>query len=171
MFYTHQSLCRNVCGFDALFYSHPRVCFLYIAFCISLKYLKIYICRKKGLNSRIKIFLLSAICFQFIVSTAYWTVGVAELFIKVKGYFVNRSPENVPNIQFISLWNSVALVNVSRTIMSPNLSILNRNTGHQFVFADGVVVWRACALCRQDYGKILIAPIFFLALSLRTSYR
>ncbi len=50
-----------------------------------------------------------------------------------------------------------------------NLSILDENTGHQYVFADGVVVWRAWALCRQEYGKFLIVPIFFLVLTLRTS--
>ena len=35
----------------------------------------------------------------------------------------------------------------------------------QFVFTDGVVVWRAWVLCREDYRKALTVPLLGLIIA------
>ncbi len=39
----------------------------------------------------------------------------------------------------------------------------------QYVLTDGVVVWRAWVICRDESKKLLMAAIVMLILSMRTS--
>ena len=40
----------------------------------------------------------------------------------------------------------------------------------QFVLTDGVVVWRAWVICRDEYRKLLTAPIVMLVLTMCMSF-
>ncbi|KAJ3555768.1 hypothetical protein NM688_g2388 [Phlebia brevispora] len=105
-----------------------------------------HILLKRGLRTRTNFILLASIFTPFITSAAYWVVSIADQIERMRTYFVDRSLRDSTTIlSYATLFNALIFVN--------------------YIFGDGVVVWRAYTLCREDYRKTLIIPTIFLVLT------
>ncbi|THG95345.1 hypothetical protein EW026_g6290 [Hermanssonia centrifuga] len=92
-------------------------------------------------------FLLSAIFIPFVLSSTYWALEVAAQIVRIQTYFINRALRDSRNLtSYVTLFNAITLFN--------------------YVITDAVVVWRAWALCRVNYKKTLLAPVFFLLMTI-----
>ncbi|KAH9168530.1 hypothetical protein EDB89DRAFT_1825901, partial [Lactarius sanguifluus] len=110
-----------------------------------------YIMVKKGLHSLSQKILFGVIVFMFSLSTAYLAVSIADLIILIKTwYLVLDVPDSIgatrPTVDLMDLFNALAVINYALT--------------------DGVVVWRAWVICRDESRKLLIAPIVMLVLTM-----
>ncbi|THG94358.1 hypothetical protein EW026_g7099 [Hermanssonia centrifuga] len=89
--------------------------------------------------------MLSTISFPFVLATAYWTLEVAQEIVRMHTYFIDRSLRYSPNItDYGKLFDSIVLLN--------------------YFSADAVVAWRAWALCRTEYKKVLVLLACMLGL-------
>ncbi|KAI9433155.1 hypothetical protein H4582DRAFT_1008256 [Lactarius indigo] len=109
-----------------------------------------YITMKKGLHSMSQKILFGVIVFMFSLSTAYLAVSIVDLVTLIKTwYLVVDVPDSVgttrPTENLLVLFNALTVINYSLT--------------------DGVVVWRAWTICRDEYRKLLIAPIVMFVLT------
>ncbi|KZV78960.1 hypothetical protein EXIGLDRAFT_783013 [Exidia glandulosa HHB12029] len=104
-----------------------------------------YFIIKRGQRSRAN-WLIWVALFMFLLSSAFWTASVANLFLRYQAYFIAPSPAFARKIDtFSTLANAIILSN--------------------YVLTDGVVVWRAWVLCRHDSGRVLYVPCAFLFLT------
>ncbi|KAH8980070.1 hypothetical protein EDB92DRAFT_307367 [Lactarius akahatsu] len=110
-----------------------------------------YIMVKKGLHSLSQKILFGVIVFMFSLSTAYLAVSIVDLITLIKTwYLVLDVPDSIgttrPTGDLMDLFNALAVINYALT--------------------DGVVVWRAWIICRDESRKLLIAPIVMLMLTM-----
>ncbi|KAI9433163.1 hypothetical protein H4582DRAFT_2101774 [Lactarius indigo] len=108
-----------------------------------------YIMIQKGLRSLSQKVLFGVIVFMFSLSTAYLVVSIVDLIIIIKTWYLVVDPSDVtrsPTETLLTLFNAFAPVNYSLT--------------------DGVVVWRAWIICRDESRKLLRAPIVMLVLTM-----
>ncbi|KAH9027372.1 hypothetical protein EDB85DRAFT_2148513 [Lactarius pseudohatsudake] len=88
---------------------------------------------------------------MFSLSTAYLAVSIVDLITLIKTwYLVLDVPDSIgttrPTVDLMDLFNALAVINYSLT--------------------DGVVVWRAWIICRDESRKLLIAPIVMFVLTM-----
>ncbi|KAH9015144.1 hypothetical protein EDB83DRAFT_2520625 [Lactarius deliciosus] len=91
---------------------------------------------------------------MFSLSTASLAVSIADLIILIKA------------------WYLVTDLSESAGTKSPTEALLvlfNSLTAISYALTDGVVVWRAWVICRDECRKLLTAPIVMLILTMRTS--
>ncbi|PSR77964.1 hypothetical protein PHLCEN_2v7622 [Hermanssonia centrifuga] len=97
------------------------------------------------------------------MSTIYWALQVADLLELIHVYFVDRSLLYSRNVStYATLFNAIILLNVS---FSMRLHGMYLNAWLQYVSTDAVVVWRAWALCKTEYRKVLFIPVVLLCLT------
>ncbi|KAN0137626.1 hypothetical protein V8E53_004677 [Lactarius tabidus] len=90
---------------------------------------------------------------MFSLSTAYLAVSMAILIILIKTWYLildysNSAHETSPTNGLLVLCSDLAVINYALT--------------------DGVVVWRAWVICRDESRKLLIASTLMLVLSMPT---
>ncbi|KAH8980069.1 hypothetical protein EDB92DRAFT_2094657 [Lactarius akahatsu] len=112
-----------------------------------------YIMMKKGLRSLSQKILFGVIVFMFSLSTAYLAVSIADLIILIKTWYLyvglsESAGTNSPTETLLVLFNALAPMNYALT--------------------DGVVVWRAWVICRDECRKLLRALIVMLVLTMLT---
>ncbi|KAI9456052.1 hypothetical protein BJY52DRAFT_609261 [Lactarius psammicola] len=110
-----------------------------------------YITIQKGLRSLSQKILFGVTVFMFSLSTAYLAVSMADLIILIKTWYLVADPSESagtrsPTETLLVLFNALAPINYALT--------------------DGVVVWRAWIICRDESRKLLIAPIVMLVLTM-----
>ncbi|KAH9022351.1 hypothetical protein EDB83DRAFT_85428 [Lactarius deliciosus] len=110
-----------------------------------------YIMMKKGLHSLSQKVLLGVIVFMFSLSTAYLAVSITDLIILIKTWYLvvdvsDSASIKRPTEDLMVLFNALVVINC--------------------VLTDGVVVWRAWTICRDESRKLLIAPIVMLVLTM-----
>ncbi|KAJ7588131.1 hypothetical protein C8J56DRAFT_709292, partial [Mycena floridula] len=98
--------------------------------------------RQRGVKGRAGVTLFVMTIFMFILCSAYWAVSVAHCAFSIlaEGGVSRPTP--------YTLMNALVLIN--------------------YVLADGVVVWRAWILCREEYERLLRVPwvlLFMMSLS------
>ncbi|KAG7093131.1 hypothetical protein E1B28_009414 [Marasmius oreades] len=91
--------------------------------------------------------------FMFFVSTLYWISKLLDLLMHIQSDIIDNKPPSTsisisPLTHFELILGSVVLINYALT--------------------DGVVLWRAWALCSDDYRKWLYVPLFFLCCACTT---
>ncbi|KAJ3929312.1 MAG: hypothetical protein NXY57DRAFT_1017313 [Lentinula lateritia] len=99
-----------------------------------------YIMVQRGFDSLSRKILLGLSTFMYTITTLYMAASIANIIQLIQTLFFGFSTHNITNI--FPLFNAIFLVNYS--------------------LADGVVVWRAWALCRSDHRIAIDACIFFL---------
>ncbi|KAH9052658.1 hypothetical protein EDB87DRAFT_1816244 [Lactarius vividus] len=117
----------------------------------SLIPVSVYIMIQKGLRSLSQKVLFGVIIFMFSLSTAYLAVSIADLITTIKTWYLvvdlsESAGTRSPLETLLVLFNSLAPINYSLT--------------------DGVVVWRAWIICRDESRKLLRAPIVMLVLTI-----
>ncbi|KAK0190541.1 hypothetical protein F5146DRAFT_1044688 [Armillaria mellea] len=100
-----------------------------------------YAMLRRGLRRKSRIFLFAMLVFMFSLSTAYWILTLYGDVNLIATSFLDRVSHDVP----MPLMNAIVLIN--------------------YVLTDGVVVWRAWVICRDEYSKSLIFPLVFLCLT------
>lgn len=110
-----------------------------------------YIMIQKGLHSLSQKILFGVIVFMFSLSTAYLAVSIADLIVLIKTWYLvvdlsESTGTSRPTVNLLVLFNALAVINYSLT--------------------DGVVVWRAWVICRDESRKLLAAPIVMLVLTM-----
>ncbi|KAH8985042.1 hypothetical protein EDB86DRAFT_2390614 [Lactarius hatsudake] len=106
---------------------------------------------QKGLRSPSQKIMFGVIVFMFSLSTAYLGVSMADLIILIKTWYLvidlsNSTGTRSPTETLLVLFNALAPIN--------------------YVLTDGVVVWRAWIICRDECRKLLRAPIVMLVLTM-----
>ncbi|KAH9007863.1 hypothetical protein EDB83DRAFT_2532463 [Lactarius deliciosus] len=115
------------------------------------EFLSAYIMIQKGLRSLSQKVLFGVIVFMFSLSTAYLAVSIADLITIIKTWYLavdlsESAGTRSPMETLLVLFNAFAPINYSLT--------------------DGVVVWRAWIICRDESRKLLRAPIVMLVLTM-----
>ncbi|KAK0189543.1 hypothetical protein F5146DRAFT_629836 [Armillaria mellea] len=109
-----------------------------------------YVMLKRGLRSRSRISLFCMLVFMFSLSTAYWILSLYQIVLIITTSFVHDIP----------------LDEIAFTPGRDEQNVMNALVLLNYVLTDGVVVWRAWVLCRDEYSKSLILPLIFLCLTL-----
>ncbi|EJD54816.1 hypothetical protein AURDEDRAFT_119189 [Auricularia subglabra TFB-10046 SS5] len=92
--------------------------------------------------------LLYCTLFAFSLSAAFWGISVANLLLRIHGFFIRPSVVLAQDLDIYgSVGNAVVLIN--------------------YVITDGIVVWRAWVLCRAESGRALYLPLALFALTCR----
>ncbi|KAH9027371.1 hypothetical protein EDB85DRAFT_111259 [Lactarius pseudohatsudake] len=112
-----------------------------------------YIMMKKGLRSLSQKILFGVIVFMFSLSTAYLAVSIADLIILIKTWYL-----------YVGLSESAGIDSPTETL----LVLFNALAPINYALTDGVVVWRAWVICRDEYRKLLRALIVMLVLTMFT---
>ncbi|KAI0343480.1 hypothetical protein BDW22DRAFT_1344497 [Trametopsis cervina] len=95
---------------------------------------------KQGFRMRPNLVMLAITLFIFAMSTSYWAVSVMSLVSKITGSHMAR------NVVIREVFNAIVLIN--------------------YIFADGVVVWRMRVLCKGQFSKVTMnIPIVMLGLT------
>ncbi|KAH9052655.1 hypothetical protein EDB87DRAFT_1835709 [Lactarius vividus] len=110
-----------------------------------------YLMIQKGLRSPSQKILFGVIVFMFSLSTTYLAVSMADLIILIKTWYLvidlsESTGTRSPTETLLVLFNALAPIN--------------------YVLTDGVVVWRAWIICRDESRKLLRAPIVMLVLTM-----
>ncbi|KAK0209242.1 hypothetical protein DFS33DRAFT_519543 [Desarmillaria ectypa] len=119
-----------------------------------------YVMLKKGLRGESRPLLFFLLVFMFSLSTAYWILSLYQAMDIITTSFVH----------------SIRLDDIAFTY-GRKQDVMNALVLLNYVLTDGVVVWRAWVLCRDEYSKSLILPLVFLCLTLvcfdhnRTAHR
>ncbi|KAH9025923.1 hypothetical protein EDB84DRAFT_1236506, partial [Lactarius hengduanensis] len=108
---------------------------------------------KKGLRSLSQKILFGVIVFMFSLSTAYLAVSIADLIILIKTWYL-----------YVGLSESAGIDSPTETL----LVLFNALAPINYALTDGVVVWRAWVICRDEYRKLLRALIVMLVLTMFT---
>ncbi|KAJ3543108.1 hypothetical protein NM688_g5898 [Phlebia brevispora] len=134
-------------GLDAMYKTYALTFqTLLFGFYIVLVPFSAHVLLKRGFQRGTNVILLTCTFAPFVISAAYWVVSLAEQIERMRTYFVDRSLRDVHSIlTYDTLFNALIYIN--------------------YVFGDGVVVWRAYTLCRYDYRKLLVIPALFLVLT------
>ncbi|KAI9456051.1 hypothetical protein BJY52DRAFT_1151321 [Lactarius psammicola] len=110
-----------------------------------------YIMIQKGLHSLSQKILFGITVFMFSLSTAYLAVSMADLIILIKTWYL-----------FVGLSESAGTRSPTETL----LVLFNALAPINYALTDGVVVWRAWIICRDESRKLLMAPIGMLVLTM-----
>ncbi|KAI9456053.1 hypothetical protein BJY52DRAFT_609362 [Lactarius psammicola] len=110
-----------------------------------------HIMMKKGLHLLSQKILFGIIVFMFSLSTAYLAVSIADLIILIKTWYL-----------FVDLSESTEIRSPTESL----LVLFNALAPISYALTDGVVVWRAWIICRDEYRKMLTAPIVMLILTM-----
>ena len=124
--------------------------------------------RSRRKQSARNLYLLAVILVPFVLSTAYWIIQFVEQMVRIRTYFIHPDERHDRNItHFSTLFNAIILLNVSSYIHLFHTATATHTIHHdiQYIISDSIVVWRAYALCREDYRRILYLPIFLLSLT------
>ncbi|KAH8985038.1 hypothetical protein EDB86DRAFT_3083993 [Lactarius hatsudake] len=105
----------------------------------------------KGLRSLSQKVLFGVIVFMFSLSTAYLAVSIADLITIIKTWYL-----------VVDLSESAG----TRSPMETLLVLFNALAPINYVLTDGVVIWRAWIICRDESRKLLRAPIVMLVLTM-----
>ncbi|KAK0465886.1 uncharacterized protein EV420DRAFT_799027 [Desarmillaria tabescens] len=108
-----------------------------------------FVMLKRGLRGKSRILLFCILVFMFSFSTAYWIVSICQAVYVITISFVHGIP-----------LESIAFSYGEKQDIMNALVLLN------YVLTDGIVVWRAWVICRDEYSKFLILPLVFLCLTL-----
>ncbi|TCD60802.1 hypothetical protein EIP91_009502 [Steccherinum ochraceum] len=103
-----------------------------------------YMMLKKGLRTGTQRLLFWMTITMFVYSTLYLCISIGNLMLFIKGWFLDVEARGSPG-DAIQLFSAIGLIN--------------------YVLTDGVVVWRAWVLCRDDSPRLLGACLFFLSLA------
>ncbi|KAJ3546295.1 hypothetical protein NM688_g5530 [Phlebia brevispora] len=113
---------------------------------------------------RLNKYLLVAILLPFMVSSTYWVIQLTEQLVRVYTFFIEPAKRNNLNLSsYAEMFNAIALINAS-THSQSSMALLT-GLPIQYLVSDGIVVWRAWVLCKEDYKKALMAPMFFITLT------
>ncbi|KAK0465908.1 uncharacterized protein EV420DRAFT_1508721 [Desarmillaria tabescens] len=93
---------------------------------------------------------LAVLVFMFSISTTYWILSLYQDLNLITTSFVHVIPMD----------ETVLIHSQNEQDVMNTLVLLNH------VLTNGVVVWRAWVLCRDEYSKSLILPLVFLCLTL-----
>ncbi|KAJ7595120.1 hypothetical protein C8J56DRAFT_1044823 [Mycena floridula] len=97
---------------------------------------------KEGLKTKVSRWLLALTLFMFLMSTASWYTSIANLVMIIK------QGQDLTDLPF--LFNALTLAN--------------------YIIADGIVLWRAWVLCRDERRKTLFFGVFcFIVASIATT--
>ncbi|KAH8980149.1 hypothetical protein EDB86DRAFT_3088116 [Lactarius hatsudake] len=110
-----------------------------------------YIMIQKGLRSLSQKVLFGVIVFMFSLSTAYLAVTFADLITIIKTWYLAVDPSDSTD---------------TRSPMETLLVLFNAFAPINYSLTDGVVVWRAWIICRDESRKLLRAPIVMLVLTM-----
>ncbi|KAH9018331.1 hypothetical protein EDB85DRAFT_2276660 [Lactarius pseudohatsudake] len=110
-----------------------------------------YIMIQKGFRSLSQKVLFGVIVFMFSLSTAYLAVSIADLITIIKTWYL-----------VVGLSESAG----TRSPMETILVLFNAFAPINYSLTDGVVVWRAWIICRDESRKLLRAPIVMLVLTM-----
>ncbi|KAH9168527.1 hypothetical protein EDB89DRAFT_1574421 [Lactarius sanguifluus] len=110
-----------------------------------------YIMLQKGLRSLSQKVLFGVIVFMFSLSTAYLAVSIADLITIIKTWYL-----------VVDLSESAG----TRSPMETLLVLFNAFAPINYSLTDGVVVWRAWIICRDESRKLLRATIVMLVLTM-----
>ncbi|KAI9456049.1 hypothetical protein BJY52DRAFT_608911 [Lactarius psammicola] len=110
-----------------------------------------YIMIQKGLHSLSQKILFGVIVFMFSLSTAYLAVSIADLIVLIKTWYLvvdlsGSTGTRRPTGELMVLFNALAVINYALT--------------------DGVLVWRAWIICRDESRKLLTTLIGMLVLTM-----
>ncbi|KAH9025928.1 hypothetical protein EDB84DRAFT_1273296 [Lactarius hengduanensis] len=130
--------------FSSLFSTRAHTCSGIYA---SLIPVSAYIMIQKGFRSLSQKVLFGVIVFMFSLSTAYLAVSIADLITIIKTWYLD-----------VDLSESAG----TRSPMETLLVLFNAF----YSLTDGVVVWRAWIICRDESRKLLRAPIVMLVLTM-----
>ncbi|KAH8103609.1 hypothetical protein BXZ70DRAFT_742410 [Cristinia sonorae] len=103
-----------------------------------------YMMLKKGLKTKSRRFLFGMTLAMYAYATLYMVMSTANLILFIKGWFLDIEARG-PHGDAIQLFSAIGLIN--------------------YVLTDGVVVWRAWVLCRDDSRNGLMVSLGFLALA------
>ena len=111
--------------------------------------------------------LLCAILIPFFISTAYWVICFVEQIVRLKYDFGDRSHRyDGSSVDYATLFNVLVLLNVSsEPLCISRMPFSFGSMFRQYIFGDGVLVWRAYALCKLEYARWLLIPLAFLVLT------
>jgi len=115
---------------------------LYGVFAVLLPY-SLYKIRHRKAKVNI---LMKSIIFMFTLSTICWIMTVIAVILRIHAYFVAPSSTN--------LRNSAILITITNAIILVN-----------YIITDGVVVWRAWVLCKDDHPVLVKIPIALLIIT------
>ncbi|KAI0260419.1 hypothetical protein BC834DRAFT_973431 [Gloeopeniophorella convolvens] len=101
-----------------------------------------YIMLRQGVQTAARKFLLGMTICMFTLSTTYWALSVTALIQLIKGWFLPADPSRYNLPSYHQLFSALVLVN--------------------YVMTDGVVVWRAWAICASESRRLLFVSVFFL---------
>ncbi|KAG7447540.1 uncharacterized protein BT62DRAFT_918826 [Guyanagaster necrorhizus] len=101
---------------------------------------------KRGIQGTTRRVLFCMLVFMFSLSTAHWVLSVYHDLDLITSGFVNGIP----------LDNDAASYRRQQCLLMNALALIN------CFLTDGVVVWRAWVLCKQEYPKALMVPIVLL---------
>ncbi len=125
--------------------------------------------RKRGRGTRPKMHILFAILIPFLLSSIYWVLQFASVVVRVQT-FLGLSKQHTLSewTYYMNLFNAIVLINVCSCPSSFRSGIW-RPAVFQYLVSDGVVVWRAWVLCKEEFGKIVFIPVFLFMLMTRKS--
>ncbi|KAG7093128.1 hypothetical protein E1B28_009413 [Marasmius oreades] len=145
---------RATQGIAIMYYAIGITCqtFLYGIY-TSLAIFSIYSMIKTGLKNSMRKYLFIMSIFMFFISTLYWISKLLDLLQKIQNGIIDNNPPSTslttsPITHFELILGSVALMNYALT--------------------DGVVLWRAWAICSDEYRSWLYVPLFFLCCACTT---
>ncbi|KAJ7130815.1 hypothetical protein C8R43DRAFT_662980 [Mycena crocata] len=104
---------------------------------------------KRGLRRRANMVMSIVTISMYLLATAYWAYSVADVVSRVQLFIQYsqlpasaHSKESTPITKWYALFNALVLVN--------------------YIFSDGIVVWRAWVICSHTHRTLLRIPIVFL---------
>ncbi|KAG7093130.1 hypothetical protein E1B28_009413 [Marasmius oreades] len=147
---------RATQGIAIMYYAIGITCqtFLYGIY-TSLAIFSIYSMIKTGLKNSMRKYLFIMSIFMFFISTLYWISKLLDLLQKIQNGIIDNNPPSTslttsPITHFELILGSVALMNYALT--------------------DGVVLWRAWAICSDEYRSWLYVPLFFLCCACKSLF-
>ncbi|KAK0461723.1 uncharacterized protein EV420DRAFT_125027 [Desarmillaria tabescens] len=140
-------MAANRDGLDVFYYTIRLICqtLVYGMYTILMP-LCCHAMLKRGLQGTTRRLLFCMLIFMFSLSTAHWVLSIYHDLDLISSGFVNGIP----------LDNDAASYRRQQCLLMNALALIN------CVLTDGVVVWRAWILCRQEYRKALMMPIILL---------
>ncbi|KAF9062528.1 hypothetical protein BDP27DRAFT_1336476 [Rhodocollybia butyracea] len=100
-----------------------------------------FVMLKTGLQTSIRKFLLGMTIFMYSISSVHWILSVINVIQTIQLGFLSSDPDKTPHLP-VSLFSALILIN--------------------YILTDGVVVWRAWALCNDSSARVLKIPMGML---------
>ncbi|KAI0295056.1 hypothetical protein B0F90DRAFT_1753383, partial [Multifurca ochricompacta] len=119
--------------------------------CIAIS-VSTYMIIQKGLRSPGQRVLFAVMIFMFSLSTAFLCVSMADSIVLIKAWYLTINPSTstkTPTEDLLVFFNALVVLN--------------------YVLTDGVVIWRAWVICRDEGKKLLVAAIVMFVLTMLTA--